>query len=115
MKIRIVRRPIGEAPENIRDAWIGLTLPVSPIRPQAITARTFGVLSGPRSRLASRLRLFLGGGERVTGYPVDVAVAVEILRKVNASAADWWVVNAPHLFRDGRRFVFHEECCVAEE
>ncbi len=114
MNIRILKRPIGEAPEHIRDAWIGLTLPVLPQFPDVITARSFGVLTGPRNWLTSRLRTFLGGGELNRGYPVDSAGAFEILKKANPPAAAWWLANAPHLLRNKRSLFFDEECCRAE-
>src|SRR5271166_4045739 len=52
MKIRIIATPTGEAPEYIRQAWIGLELPVSSrfgVK-GPYEAYVSGVLTGPRSR-----------------------------------------------------------------
>lgn len=39
MNVRIVKRPLGDAPENVRDAWIGLLLPVDPRYPYPISRK----------------------------------------------------------------------------
>jgi hypothetical protein len=114
MNVRIVKRPSGEAPENIRDAWIGLVLPVRPRFPHAITARSFGVLTGPRNRLTSKLRTFMGGGEPTSGYAVDPGAAIELPKQANPLAAAWWLANAPHVLKNGRSFLFDEDCCRVE-
>jgi hypothetical protein len=101
MNVRIVNRPSGEAPEHIRDAWIGLTLPVVPRFPHPVDARAWGVLSGPRNRLAARLRKLFGNGFRMRGYIVDSPAAIEILKKADPFAAAWWLTNAPHLLKPG--------------
>jgi hypothetical protein len=109
MNIRIVKRPRGEAPEEIRDAWIGVLLPIDrryfPVRPRLV----WGALSlRPRQTLQ--------------GYVVDTSAALNLLEKSNPVAAAWWRTNAPHLFKpegnllfDHGNFVFDEECCVIEE
>lgn len=114
MEIRIVRRPVGEAPENIRDAWIGLRLPVLPNCSRIVEARDIGVLSVPRSRLAVLWKSYFGSGQRVRGYRVDPTTAINLLKKVNPLAAAWWLTNTPQVFKPKRCFVFDEECCVTE-
>jgi len=102
MNVRIVKRPKGEAPENVRDAWIGLLLPVLPRYPRTLVRRGSGVLSGPRSWLAMWLHELIGTGQRTRGYGVDTAAAANLLENVNPLAATWWRTNAPHLFKPGR-------------
>jgi hypothetical protein len=114
MKVRIIKRPSGEAPENIRDAWIGLVLPVRPQFPHAVIVRSFGVLTGPRNWLTSKLRRFMGGGEPTSGYAVDPGAAIDVLKQANPFAAAWWLANAPHLLKNGRAFLFGEDCCRVE-
>jgi hypothetical protein len=114
MNIRIVRRPHGEAPEDVRDAWIGLLLPVVLSQSRLVERRTFGVLSGPRSRLALRLKTLFGGGTRRRGYAVNAPVAIDILQDVNPLAAAWWRTNAPQWIKPGLCLFFEEECCVVD-
>jgi hypothetical protein len=90
MKIRIVTRPRGEAPEEIRDAWIGLSLPVLPRYSRVTERRVVGVLTGPRSFLATWLVQSLPRGPRMRGYPVNTAVALDILDQASPRAATWW-------------------------
>ena len=54
-RIRIVAVPAGEAPQWVRETWVGIELPLA-LR-QAHNVHTFGVLSGPRSFLAALWRL----------------------------------------------------------
>lgn len=51
MKIRITDIPGGEAPLEIRRAWVGLVLPLAPGEDGPRTPRTAGVLSGPKRLL----------------------------------------------------------------
>jgi len=114
MNVRIVRRPTGEAPEEVRNAWVGLSLPLVPGYPATGEWQHVGVQSGPRSWLGVRLKGLLGG-PRMRGYAVDTEGAVRILERVNPLAAAWWRVNTPHLFKPGLFLLFNEECGVIEE
>jgi len=60
MHIRIKSIPSGEAPEHIRQAWIGVVIPVPPRLTERRNFLGFGVLSGPKSRLGAVLFLLLG-------------------------------------------------------
>src|ERR1700677_3230605 len=106
MNIRIVKRPAGEAPEHVRDAWIGLTLPVVSDYSRIVEARAQGVLSAPRGRLASWFKTYLGSGRRMRGYVVDTVGAVNLLKKADPLAAAWWLANTPHLLKPELYFVF---------
>jgi hypothetical protein len=113
MTIRIVKRPHGEAPENIRDAWIGLVLPVKGAR--LVEGRGFGVLSVPRTWLGRRLKKWFGQVPRLQGYLVETAAAVDLLKRANPSAASWWTANTPHLFESPELcLLFEKECCIVE-
>jgi hypothetical protein len=45
-------------------------------------------------------------------YVVEAGAAVDALRKINPSAAQWWSTHAPHMLRAGKRFLFAPSCCV---
>lgn len=108
--VRIVRAPIGEAPDWVRQAWIGLELPVKTGRGLR-RWRSIGVLTGPRSILGQLWARLLGRTDRIEGYVVDAKAAVDLLAVHNPEAAAWWRENADQLF-DGRRgLVFDVAAC----
>jgi len=111
MIIRIKSTPPGEAPEHIRQAWVGLEIPVPPRFAGRRRAFGVGVLSGPKSILGSLLALLFGRGKHEIGYIVEASVAVELLATRSPAAADWWRQNASHHIKPGRWFLFAAECC----
>jgi hypothetical protein len=112
MKIRIIKRPLGEAPDAVRDAWIGLLLPVSPQIPRAEELRIFGVNSGPPGWLTRCYRRLTGRGPKRRGYAIDAVAALHLLEAAHPEAAAWWRTNAPYLTQPGRCLVFDEDCCT---
>lgn len=107
--IRIVRRPEGEAPQWVRDTWIGVVLPLVGDGP--VSMRGVGVLTGPRSwwgywwhRLTGRI------GQHI-GYEVVAAVAVDILRSQSPDAARWWQTHVAHLLDGQQCFLFDLPAC----
>lgn len=108
-RIRIIQRPEGEAPEWVRDAWIGLELPL--LHPEPITTPGVGVLSGPKTWLGWMIRRFTGRFERFTGYLVDANDAVLRLEKRNPTAAIWWRTHAGALVAPGGEFIFDTAAC----
>ena len=108
--VRIVAVPPGEAPLWVRQRWVGLDLPV--VR-YAAHGRllAFGVPSIPPSWPAQSAAVLCERTERITGYAVAAALAVNILAKVSPEAAAWWRKNTPHLIAPRRYLVFHEEVC----
>jgi len=107
--IRITSTPPGEAPVSIREAWVGLELPL--LRDKPLRYLGSGVLTGPRSFVAMLVHLVTFRLTLHTGYVVPALTAVEILEKGNPAAARWWRENAPHAIRRGRLFLFSPECC----
>lgn len=102
--IRIIAIPSGEAPEDIRRAWVGIVLPVADVTKQELRARglvSMGVLGGPPDPA------------NVVGYNVKTQNAIAALRiagKENAVA--WWEEN---VFPDMMPYLifgtqFCEEC-----
>jgi hypothetical protein len=112
--IRIIATPPGEAPEEIRRAWIGVRLPLLVFHKQAKDWRSAGVLTGPKSFLARFSGLFSGRFQRHHGYAVSVVEAISALEAANPAAAKWWRENTPHAVRPGKAFVFAAEVCVVE-
>jgi hypothetical protein len=110
LKIRIVKPPVGPAPSWVRDAWVGLELPVVrggrcktyPTAPTLNDSRTF----------FGGLSLWLRGKTNpMKGYPVYAGPAVDVLAVSKPKAADWWRENAPRLLGRWQMFVFNEEAC----
>lgn len=112
MHIKIVRRPIGEAPDWVRDAWIGLSIPL--VLEEERSWHSVGVLSGPRNLFLQIGALLMGKTEKVTGYVVNAKVAVDLLAATQPEAASWWRSEAPHVARGSYNFVFDAEACERE-
>ena len=108
-QIRIVRRPEGEAPEWVRDAWIGLVIPL--VIEHSIETKGSGVLSGPKNRLSEWLYFKLGRGRPTSGYVVYADRAVDILAVTQPEAASWWRREAAYFVRPGAQFVFDLPAC----
>ena len=107
VRIRIVALPPGEAPQWVREAWIGLELPTEAERG---VYRAIGVSSG-LSFLDQLWRSIAGKGEMIDGYVVEARRAVEILAAANPAAAAWWRQNTPQLLAQNRRFIFNKDVC----
>lgn len=112
MNIRIVQRPIGEAPEWVRDAWIGLSLPLASKREREW--RSLGVLTGPHGWLSQIWATFSGKTFLVRGYMVNAKAAVDQLSDHHPSAAAWWREHTPHMLTGRRYFVFDAAACEQE-
>jgi hypothetical protein len=79
LKIRIVGLPQGESPDEIRRAWVGLTLPLAPRHPVPRVVPNFGVLSRPRTTLGALWRMLTNRDGRSLNYLVRVEDAIGIL------------------------------------
>lgn len=109
MLIKIVSRPVGETPEWIRDAWIGLSLPTPQSAPRSFRAVSFGHLA--KSRLPMLGHMLLGRSYRLNGYVVNAKAAFDRLAETRPEAAEWWRNNAPNWI-DARRFIlFDADAC----
>jgi hypothetical protein len=112
MFIRVIATPPGEAPEEVRRAWIGLTLPLAVGETGPRLVRGWGVLSGPRTFLGSLLAQLASLNRQEYGYVVDAAQALALLAECAPWAAQWWRECAPHSVAPGRRFIFVAEVCA---
>ena len=107
--IRIIRRPEGEAPEWVRDAWIGLEIPLA--CEDQITTTGFGVVSGPRSFIGEWLAVMFGRPKQLRGWCVSADEAVSLLGARRPDAAAWWRREAPHMLGRKRAFLFDAPAC----
>jgi hypothetical protein len=112
-KVKIIDVPAGEAPLHVREAWVGLVLPI--VGRRSFRLWTSGVLTGARTpwgRLWAALR---GRWRKREGYAVDAAEAIRLLALERADAAQWWRENASHLIASRRRFLFDRDVCQPVE
>ena len=95
-KILVTSTPSGEAPDWVREAWVGLKLPLS-----RIPEEEYGLTVGPFSRRPVP--------EEQDGYRVDSDAAVDALRGSQPNAAEWWITRGYGL--PGSIFVFGRQFC----
>src|SRR5258708_30648821 len=111
--IRIISTPKGEAPLNVREAWIGLELPLAPgNRGAGGYYQTQGVLTGPKTFIGALIHLVLGRYSISQGYAVDGSVALEILSATQPEAAQWWREHATRSVAPGKKLVFDAMACA---
>ncbi|MEO6929660.1 MAG: hypothetical protein ABI190_10890 [Casimicrobiaceae bacterium] len=108
-RIRIIGVPPGEAPLPIREAWVGLELPLASDKPRRYLES--GVLSGPRSRWQTLIHALTFRLKVHTAYVVPSLGAIEILEKSRPAEARWWHDNVPRACRPKRNFLFATQCC----
>jgi len=84
MKIEVIARPSGQAPEWVRDAWIGIQLEAKRDNPEGTIY--LGVLGGKASQ------------DNIGGYRVNGGKAMKVLTDKNPKAAQWWNDNASFVF-----------------
>ena len=109
-QVKIVRAPRGEAPDWVREAWVGLVLPLKESRLTTVT--TSGVLSGSRSAMGMFWASLTGAPVSMTGYLTPAARAIEILERAQPKAAAWWREHAPKFLREEAEFLFDAPACV---
>ena len=100
--IRIKRAPkYGDAPIEIRQKWIDLTLPLTellPVQPQPM-----------------KFKQVLETGDveiEFLAYRVDTIVALKILSQHDASASHWWHEYLGVKVAPGQALAFDVDCCV---
>ena len=91
--IRIIATPPGQAPEWVRNEWIGVEIPLTE---QLSGGLQFGVLGGQ--------------AENVNGYQVNGSDAFRALEKKSNAAAMWWLNEAPWALAN--KLVFAKDVCV---
>lgn len=98
--IKIVRAPASEAPEWVRQAWVGLVLPCDPYVGYGQNPEK-GVLSLKENEGIQRKRY---------SYAVLQQDAIDILRHHSPNAASWWRIHGFPMSTPGEdRFSFAED------
>jgi hypothetical protein len=111
--IRLVTTPPGDAPEEVRQAWVGLELPLASGARHAwlvpagdctgLTALSRSFAASLRSALTRRW---------VRGYLVHSPRALTLLAAKDPAAVRWWREAAPSAWKVGRKFTFPRDVCV---
>jgi hypothetical protein len=112
MFVRIIATPPGEAPEEVRRAWVGLELPLAAGENGPRTIPVGGVLTGARTFWGKLFKLLTGQRRYGHGYVVDAAQALVLLAERAPWAAQWWRECAPHCWQPGFLFLFPAACCA---
>ncbi len=110
--ILVTATPPGEAPVEVRKAWVGLILPLAPEVEQPSASPPLGVRSGPKGLISSILATLFYRGERVHVYSVLGSEAIEVLERSHPDAAQWWRNSATHVLRQGMGLGFPVDVCV---
>lgn len=112
--IEIVSTPMGDAPLKVRQAWIGLILPLLPgsadVPVRAPAVSVFAISTGWQSWLRWLFRRPYPAVD-FTGYYVPSAEAIRILAEGSPHAAQWWRRNMPSLLQFDASLVFDAGCC----
>lgn len=95
--IRIISTPPGEADRSIREAWVGLDLPLAKTKDQGQQLAAMEVLSWKQ--------------DCMTGYAVEGRTAIKHLAAHSPEAAAWWRENVPHVLDSRYQFIFPVENC----
>src|SRR5262245_53218441 len=96
--VRISATPPGEAPEQFRQAWVGLLLPL--IEGQVQSEYTVAQQAVSHTPVTAP-----------SAYAVEGKVAVDILASANPEAAAWWRQNVPEILAAGYQLIFPAEVC----
>ena len=111
--LEFVSPPPGEAPEEVRAAWVGLRVPVTKKESRLVKGMpVVGVCSGPQGFWAQLWALVTRRVEYWNGYAIASAKCIELLHDHAPAAAAWWAQHAPRYLKSKSRFVFPAECCA---
>jgi hypothetical protein len=95
-KVKITSVPPGGAPLEIKQAWVGLELPLEEIREPGVMRSVSGGKPDPKS---------------FGGFPVRTTDAIQALRDAGKKkAADWWQNWFEGSGGTGRTLVFAATC-----
>ena len=110
--VRFISVPPGEAPLNVRRAWVGLVVPLDTrFGNQPRQVSVFGVVTGPRDLLVRLWDVLTGKAPKVDGFILPARQCVDLLEGKDPKAAAWWRENAPHMLAPGKFFVFAADAC----
>lgn len=92
MRIKVIKAPPGQAPQWVRDAWVGIELSVA-------TDEVIGIQTG----------IYGGAPENMGGFRIEGKEAFLALRSHNPRAHNWWRHNVPTAFFNV--LVFARDAC----
>ena len=92
--IRIIATPPGQAPDWVRQEWVGLEIPLDET-PKLSGTIQMGVLGGP--------------AQHPGGFRVNTRVTLDLLQKKSPDAARWWRENINPDFMT--HLIFKREVC----
>ena len=96
-KVKIIAVPPGQAPEWVRQRWIGAEIPLYG-SPEGYDGELSGVMDGTPS------------SENAGGYDVLVEDALTALEQLSQEAANWWRNEWP-MYGFINHFVFAKHVC----
>lgn len=109
--VRIVSAPPGDAPEEVRRAWVGLVVPLPRGSSGPRSVHTVGVLTGPHTWYRQLWAVITGRAEKMRGFVLDARQCFDLLDAHDPVAAEWWRKNTPHLLRPGQTLLFPSVTC----
>lgn len=109
MYIEIIRRPFGDAPEWVRDGWIGARLPLAAT--DKTSWQSVSIFERRKGLFPWLWMTLTGQTRRVQAYAVIAKDAVDILDRQDVRAANWWHENVPELLDGSQLFLFDAACC----
>jgi len=112
--VRIIAVPKGEAPDWVREKWVGLELPTfEQIRgPHTLTG--WGVVTGPPPTSLEQFDAgYRGRLQVMSGFCVKTTDAIAILNSASPEAAAWWRENFLRSGAFNDFLMFEKECCLA--
>jgi hypothetical protein len=100
--VEITAAPLSDEsiPDEIKQAWIGLTLPLSELAFILPRKHKFTINANGKITEVEQL-----------GFWVETIIAVNVLRKTNPTAAKWWEDNKPELLQPAKSFIYNCKCC----
>lgn len=120
--ILITTTPPGQAPLDVRAAWVGVRLEIAggndakPRRYDVVGIHTR--IGGLGWKIRKFLHLPQPAEDVWVGYEVEFLPALRALEAAGRTAAvQWWTQHVPHLLHPGRTVVFPASSCqlAAEE
>ena len=118
--ILLIATPPGEAPLEVRAAWVGVALKIVPGNDAKPRRYDVVGIHAKVGGLGWKIRKFLHlpqrGQEVWLGYEVELLHAVRALEAAGRTeAALWWTTNVPHLLRPGQTVIFPASSCQLVE
>jgi hypothetical protein len=109
--IKIVSLPHGDAPDWVRQAWVGCILPCEP-ECGHVPVYVQSVLPKPPEKGGHRpgvefFNKLKEPNQKVAGFSVDTKLALDVLRKKSPTAAKWFYDRGYPM--DGKAFRFRAD------